>query len=32
LYIKTSAKEIQGQHESKQHKPGLDEECLGILD
>ena len=30
--IKTSAKESQGLRELKQHKPWLDEECLGLLD
>jgi hypothetical protein len=30
--IKTSAKDSQGLHEMKQHKPWFDEECLGILD
>jgi hypothetical protein len=30
--IKTSAKESLGLHETKQHKPWFDEECLGILD
>ena len=30
--IKTSAKDILGLHEMKQHKPWFDEECLGFLD
>jgi hypothetical protein len=30
--IQTSAREVPGLHESKQHKPGFDEECLGCLD
>ena len=30
--IKTSATEILGMHEMKQHKPWFDEECLGILE
>jgi hypothetical protein len=30
--IKTSAKESLGLHETKQHKPWFDEECLGMLD
>jgi hypothetical protein len=30
--IKTAAEEGLGLHESKQHKPWFDEECLGILD
>ena len=30
--IKTSAKECLVLHELKQHKPWLDEECLGFLD
>jgi hypothetical protein len=30
--IKTSAKESLGLHETKQHKPWFDEECLGIVD
>ena len=30
--IKTSAKESLGPHESKQHKPWFDEECLHFLD
>ena len=29
--IKTSAKEILGVHEWKQHKPWFDEECLGFF-
>ena len=30
--IKTSAKESQGLHEFKEHKPWFDEECLHFLD
>ena len=30
--IKTSAKEVLGLHELKQHKPWFDEECLGFSD
>jgi len=30
--IQTSAKESLGLHELKQHKPWLDEKCLGFLD
>ena len=30
--IKTSAEESPGLRELKQHKPGFDEECLGVLD
>jgi hypothetical protein len=30
--IQTSARESLGLHESKQHKPWFDEECLGFLD
>jgi len=30
--IKTSAKYSLGLHEFKQHKPRIDEECLGFLD
>jgi len=30
--IKTSAKESIGMQELKQHKPGFNEECLGLLD
>jgi hypothetical protein len=30
--IKTSAKQSLGLQEMKQHKPWVDEECLGILD
>jgi hypothetical protein len=30
--IKTSAKESLGLHKLKQHKPWMDEECLGFLD
>jgi hypothetical protein len=30
--IQTSAREGLGLHESKQHKPWFDEECLGFLD
>ena len=30
--IQTSAKESLGMHEWKQHKPWIDEECLGFLD
>jgi hypothetical protein len=28
--IETSAKELLGLHELKQHKPWFDEECLGF--
>jgi hypothetical protein len=30
--VQTSARERLGLHESKQHKPWFDEECLGFLD
>jgi hypothetical protein len=30
--IQTSARESFGLHESMQHKPWFDEECLGFLD